>query len=77
MYTPLVSSCRSKWKIAEMVSSLVWALVLRSGKSSRDRASLTAGLVWGLPPQQIDCRVGVPIIPDRKAGLGWKNGEDD
>jgi hypothetical protein len=31
-----------------------------------------------VPPQQIDCRVGVPIIPDPKAGLGWrKKGEDD
>lgn len=68
-------------EIAEMVSCL--GLVLRSGKSSRDRASdgsLTAGLIWGLPPQQIDCRVGIPIIPDRR--LGWagrkqKKGKSD
>jgi hypothetical protein len=62
-----------------MVSCLGLVLRRRRKVESRiERASEPYSRSGALPPQQIECRIEVPIIPDAWAGLeGAEEGEDE
>ena len=49
-----------------------------SGPRVEEARSLARSRLDFPPPQQIECRIGIPIIPDALAGLeGAKEGKDD